>query len=167
MNWLYSFLSVARNPVLQYLLIMSVVFTPLAVAANTVPSMSIVQIEIFTVAHQEGQNETQLQDADLSQSISIHYYELDGIQFVETVLSKNLSASPDQSRRLVLQRIQYLDSKARMRMNQAASGLVRAVNYGIDRYPAIVFDGQAVVYGVTDLPTAIKHYQAWRTENTL
>jgi len=34
----------------------------------------------------------------------------------------------------------------------------------VDRYPAIVFDGQAVVYGVTDVETALAHYQKWRQE---
>ena len=30
------------------------------------------------------------------------------------------------------------------------------MQYGIDRYPAVVFDGEAVVYGVTDLTVALE-----------
>ena len=37
------------------------------------------------------------------------------------------------------------------------------MQYGIDRIPAIVFDSQAVVYGVTDLSAALAHYQAWQS----
>jgi integrating conjugative element protein (TIGR03757 family) len=42
------------------------------------------------------------------------------------------------------------------------SGLVQAMQYGIDRYPAIVFDGKAVVYGITDVRAATQRYQQWQ-----
>ena len=45
---------------------------------------------------------------------------------------------------------------------RAASGLLKAAEYGIDRYPAVVFDGDAVVYGVTDLDEALRHYREWQ-----
>jgi integrating conjugative element protein (TIGR03757 family) len=48
-------------------------------------------------------------------------------------------------------------------MQRAAMGLAKAVQYGVDRYPAIVFDGQVVVYGITDLEAALQHYRAWLT----
>jgi integrating conjugative element protein (TIGR03757 family) len=48
-------------------------------------------------------------------------------------------------------------------MQRSSIGLAKAMQYGINRYPAIVFDGQAVVYGVTDLNAARAHYQTWRT----
>ena len=47
----------------------------------------------------------------------------------------------------------------------AAKGLMRALQYGINRYPAIVFDGQAVVYGVTDIETAARLYDHWMEQN--
>ena len=91
-------------------------------------------------------------------------YEIDGIQSVERVLSLNLPVEPQQSKHIALQRIQVLDDQRRARMRRSAVGLARAMQYGIDRYPAIVFDGQTVVYGVTDLKAALSHYQTWRTE---
>ena len=48
----------------------------------------------------------------------------------------------------------------------AAEGLGRAVGYGLDRYPAIVIDGAAVLYGTTDVAQAITRYQAWRRAGT-
>ena len=48
----------------------------------------------------------------------------------------------------------------------AAFGLAKAVQYGVDRYPAIVFEGRAVVYGVTDLVEALNRYEAWQREQT-
>jgi integrating conjugative element protein (TIGR03757 family) len=97
------------------------------------------------------------------QGSEITVYEIDGIQSVERDLSLNLSADPQQSKQSALQRIQDLDDQARVRMQRSAIGLAMAMQYGIDRYPAIVFDGQAVVYGITDLQAALAHYHAWRT----
>ena len=47
-------------------------------------------------------------------------------------------------------------------VENAAKGLVQAMQYGIDRYPAIVFDGKAVVYGITDVRAATQRYQQWQ-----
>jgi integrating conjugative element protein (TIGR03757 family) len=48
-------------------------------------------------------------------------------------------------------------------LSHAYEGLVKAQQYRLDRLPAIVFDnGQAVVYGVTDLEAALSHYRQWR-----
>ncbi len=47
-------------------------------------------------------------------------------------------------------------------MKNAALGLAKAKQYGLDRYPAIVFDGRAVVYGVRDLGEALARYRQWR-----
>ena len=97
------------------------------------------------------------------QGSEITVYEIDGIQSVEHNLSLNLPVEPQQSKAIALQRIQVLDNQARAHMQRSAIGLARAMQYGLDRYPAIVFDGQAVVYGVTDLKAALAQYQVWRT----
>ena len=117
-------------------------------------------IEVFTsakypIAKPAGSN---LQGSEIT------VYEIDGIQSVEHNLSLNLPVEPQQSKQIALQRIQALDDQARARMQHSAIGLAKAMQYGVDRYPAVVFDGQAVVYGTTDLQAARVHYQAWRTE---
>ena len=40
------------------------------------------------------------------------------------------------------------------------------MHYGIDRTPAIVFDRQAVIYGVTELDDAIEQYTQWREQGS-
>ncbi|MEW8357398.1 MAG: TIGR03757 family integrating conjugative element protein [Candidatus Thiodiazotropha sp.] len=96
--------------------------------------------------------------------IDLQIYELDGVQHIEAKLSKGLPADPEQSKRVVLHRFQQLSEEDRARMLRAAVGLAKAMQYGVDRYPAIVFDGQAVVYGVTDVQSALAHYRVWRRE---
>ncbi len=45
----------------------------------------------------------------------------------------------------------------------AYQGIARAASYGLTRYPAIVFDGGcAVIYGQTDLNSAVHTYQQWQ-----
>lgn len=105
-------------------------------------------------------------DADLSWAssgvIGLHIYELDSIQRIEAKLSEGLTADPEQSKRVVLQHLRELHEEDRARMQRAAMGLAKAMQYGIDRYPAIVFDGEVAIYGVTDIGEALHRYQQWR-----
>jgi integrating conjugative element protein (TIGR03757 family) len=97
-----------------------------------------------------------------SRQLAIVVYKINAIQSIERDLSANLPAEPQQSKQIVLYRIQGLGEQTRSRMQAAAMGLAKAMQYGIDRYPAIVFDRQVVVYGVTDLKAALGFHQAWR-----
>ena len=93
--------------------------------------------------------------------MEISVYHLDGIQHLEHALSANLPREQAVAKRMALQRIQHLDPNATARLQEAAAGAARAVQYGVDRIPATVMDGQFVVYGRTDLSTALAYYQRW------
>lgn len=88
---------------------------------------------------------------------------MDSIDNLQQALAKDLPADSKKASQLVLARFQSMDAQLSRQLENAARGLVQAMQYGIDRYPAIVFDGSAVVYGVTDVNAAIQHYQQWRT----
>ena len=120
-------------------------------------------IEVFTSAERP-LIETDANDSggDL-QGLAITVYEIDGIQSLERELSLDLPVEPQQSKAMVLKRLQRLDAPTRARMHSAATGLAKALQYGVERYPAVVFDGEAVVYGLTDLNVALEHYRAWQT----
>ena len=122
-------------------------------------------IEVFTSSDLPITGQAVISAAPGRPTTELQIYNLDGIQRIEAKLSKDLSADPEQSKRIVLQRIQQLDQVSRAQMQRSAMGLAKAVQYGIDRYPAIVFDGQVVVYGLTDLEVAFQHYRAWRAGN--
>ena len=121
-----------------------------------------VRVEVFTSTNREAVGRTEVHSAEAHQVIDLQVYELNGIQLVEAELSKDFTASPDQSKYLALQRIQQLDKQTTAAIQNAAVGLAKAMQYGVDRYPAIVFDGEVVVYGLADLSKALYHYQAWR-----
>ena len=120
-------------------------------------------IEVFTSA------ERPLIETDANgsgsdwQGLAITVYEIDGIQSLERELSLDLPVEPQPSNAMVLKRLQRLDALTRARLQSAATGLAKALQYGVECYPAVVFDGEAVVYGVTDLNVALEHYRAWQT----
>ena len=120
-------------------------------------------IEVFTTADSPVTGDAAVSRQPVYTDIELHIYELEGILRLEAQLSKGLAADREQARRVVLQRLQPLDEASRAQMQRAATGLARAVQYRVDRYPAIVFDGQAVIYGVTDVQVALAHYKAWQT----
>jgi len=139
----------------------------LVIASCTVSAAQIevpVEVEVFTTSDRivMGLRETGINDR--LPGVEIRIYVLNEILRVEAELSADLPANPEQSKRIALQRIQHMGDQAKTKMQMAAQGLAKAMQYGVDRYPAIVFDGQVVVYGVTDVQTALMHYRTWRRE---
>lgn len=119
-------------------------------------------VEVFTTTESPVMGETVVNRLVVQGETEFHVYELDGIQSIEAKLSEGLTADPEQSKRVVLQRFQQLREEDRARMQRAAMGLAKAMQYGIDHYPAIVFDGEVAIYGVTDIGEALHRYQQWR-----
>ena len=134
---------------------------PLVVSAPVWAGDALV-IEAFTTSEQPivGSQHERLRTA------TITIYAVDGLERFESGLSEGLPADPDTAKAEALRRIQLLVDARMAPAKNAAFGLAKAVQYGVDRYPAIVFDGRAVVYGVTDLVQALDGYEAWQREQT-
>lgn len=119
-----------------------------AIAGEAAPA-----IEVFT--------DSKFQVFSVSDNTTV--YVMDRINQLQQALSEDLPSDSENAKRLVLSRFQRMDAQLSSELENAARGLVQAMRYGIDRYPAIVFDGDAVVYGVTDVTAAIQIYQRWQT----
>ena len=102
-----------------------------------------------------------------SESVKIIVYRLAAIERFQQVLSRGLSADPEQARLLVLERLQEMEAGQGSELQQAAQGLVQALRYNLDRYPAIVLDGKAVVYGLTDIEAASRLYWQWQQSTAM
>lgn len=115
-------------------------------------------LEVFTAAEfpVSGQDDRRMQGA------TVTVYAIDGLEHFESTLSQNLPAEADAAKVEALRRIGELDGTRMAPAKDAAMGLAKAVQYGVDRYPAIVVNGNAVLYGVTDLVEAVARYEAWR-----
>ncbi|MBK9130397.1 MAG: TIGR03757 family integrating conjugative element protein [Gammaproteobacteria bacterium] len=119
-----------------------------AIAGEAAPA-----IEVFT--------DSTFQVVSVSDNTTV--YVMDRINQLQQALSEDLPSDPENAKQLVLARFQRMDAQLSSELENAAKGLAQAMQYGINRYPAIVFDGDAVVYGVTDVTAATQIYQRWQT----
>ena len=92
----------------------------------------------------------------------LQVYEIDVIRQFEKEISRGLSEDVNTAKHQAIERVTQLDEKQKQQVQRSSIGLIKAMQYGIARYPAIVFDGEAVLYGVTDLTEAIHRYRQWR-----
>lgn len=97
------------------------------------------------------------------QGQAVAVYNLDDGERLTAELARGLP--PDQeAAKAALQRRFAEQGRAavQQRFERAFQGRIAAFEYGLTRYPAVVFNhGQAVVYGVTDLPQALTLYRQW------
>lgn len=119
-------------------------------------------VEVFSTTDQAVRRGMLAGSDEAHQPLNVHVYELDGISYFEAQLSNALPVDPNHAKQIAIQRIQVLDEQTKAGVQNAAVGLAKAMQYGIDRYPAIVFDGKTVVYGVTDIGEALDRYRQWR-----
>jgi len=86
-------------------------------------------------------------------------YYIDGLTQLESYLSQGLPADPNRAAELAKQRAKSLGPGLQQRAMNASEGLTRAKYYGINRTPAVVFDGRTVVYDITDITRARTLYE--------
>lgn len=92
-------------------------------------------------------------------------FNLDAVDRIEQRLGKNLPADEDKALALMKQRIAGVgQSQLNKELREAYQALILSMQYGLDRYPAVIFDQQVIVYGVTDLHAATKQYRHWLKE---
>ena len=94
--------------------------------------------------------------------VPVTVYDLDAPARAEAQFSQGLPADPDAAMAEAKRRLADISRTEQDRIKSAFAGLLKALQYGLDRYPAIVFDeGRAVVYGA-GLQEALEHYRNWR-----
>lgn len=101
-----------------------------------------------------------------NQGIPISLYHLNAPDALLNALGKQLPRQIDQAKHKLLARFQKIGhERLKIQFMDAYQGVIKATQYGLNRYPAIVFDqGKAVVYGVTDLQKALAQYQHWKKQ---
>jgi integrating conjugative element protein (TIGR03757 family) len=98
------------------------------------------------------------------QGITVTVYDLTAGDRMAEAMSNGLTGPDRHAQRQVQQRIAAIGRKRfEAQLKQAFQAIIQSVAYELDRHPAIVFNqGEAVVYGVTDLQTALGYYQRWK-----
>lgn len=88
---------------------------------------------------------------------------LDAPEHVQARLFGQLSADPAQAERdarAVLSSARF--RQAERQLTDAYGGVTRAWSLGLEKYPAVVFDDQFVVYGTTDVAVAEERLKVWQ-----
>ena len=128
-------------------------------ASNTLSAAELqYRVELFTTsAHQ-----SQLRHEAVGQEIQLTVYTLDGLAQLNATLSHQLPPNPAKAKAMAATRLGALSSDQQAQLQTTATGLLAARRYKLQRYPAIVINGEVVTYGLTDPAKAVDLYKAWR-----
>lgn len=88
-------------------------------------------------------------------------YVLDAMDTYLDKLSVGLPKTEAEAQRIASARLATLTDADKAALRGAAEAKVRAAEYRITHAPAIVFDGRAVIYGVSDVERAQQIYRNW------
>lgn len=88
---------------------------------------------------------------------------LDSVSQIENRLSEGLPTNEKLATTEFHRRVETI-GKAQLEsdLRNAYQAVGAAMAYRLDRCPAIIFDEQVVVYGLTDLSQALEKYRQWR-----
>lgn len=116
------------------------------------------QLELFTTTahHRPLHHET------IGSDVHLTVYYLDGLARLNTTLSHQLPAHPVEAQAIAAARLGALTAQQQAQLRASATGLLAARRYGLQSTPAMVINGTAVAYGVTDPAHALRVYHAWR-----
>ncbi len=126
------------------------------VASSTALAADTARIEVFTTAG------TPI--AGIS-APAVRVYNLDAPALIEAEINSKLPRDPSTAHRYAQRTLKGQWHEAAERLTQAYRGLLKGSQYGLEKLPAIVFDGRAVVYGITDLDQALGDYRRWKARS--
>lgn len=97
--------------------------------------------------------------------VGLSTYNLDAQRNLENHLAADLPSDMAAAEALVQQRFDALSTEEVRAIFQA---VILVAQWDIRQVPAFVFgDGEAVIYGLTDVGEALDHWRAWRHGRTL
>jgi integrating conjugative element protein (TIGR03757 family) len=139
--------------------IMAIAFVGSAIAQPHFPSNIVVVKNSQTQLIQSESIEQFLQ----SNAVDLRVYGIDAVGQFESDISKLLPGDESKARQVLEE---YINRIGRDVFEQEAirayQGIMAVVRYELEKYPAIVFDDESVIYGVTDLGEALNRYDAWK-----
>ena len=100
------------------------------------------------------------------QGLSVKVYNLDDGKRLVAQISTNLPNNQNAAKNVLQQRFKKMgDKQVKAQFIQAYQAVTLSTQYGLTRYPAVVFNhGESVVYGETNLVQALRLYQQWKAK---
>jgi integrating conjugative element protein (TIGR03757 family) len=101
-------------------------------------------------------------------NVSVTVYDLSAPQRAIDELNAEikLPANKETATAIAKAFLQSHQDKLVKRILPTYEGQTKAINYEISRYPALVFNGHAVIYGITDIKKGLAYYQHWLETQT-
>ncbi|MCB2425868.1 TIGR03757 family integrating conjugative element protein [Methylophaga pinxianii] len=105
--------------------------------------------------------DTRLVNVQIAERVAtVKTYDLSAPESFENMLSEGLSDDPAVAQQQAKQRIEQRGNAIQQQLMEAYEGGLKAMQYEIDKIPAIVFNGgQHVIFGVHDVNKAISIYK--------
>ena len=96
----------------------------------------------------------------------VNVYNLDDGKRLVAEIGKHLPKNQDAAKKALEKRFKKMgDAAIKQQFMQAYHGVILSTQYGLTRYPAVVFEqGQSVIYGVTNLDQAVNLYRLWQRQ---
>ena len=135
------------RPALRRLALAGACFVPLAAAAQERIEVFVVGDQVITGAASAG---------------VIHH--VDALARRVEALSAGLPADPARAGEMAKARFAALTDAQRLQLKEDATVENLARQYRLTKTPAIVIDGRALIYGVSDVERARAIYRRWRAE---
>lgn len=100
------------------------------------------------------------------QGFLVNVYNLDDGKRLVAEIGKHLPKNQDAAKKTLEKRFNKMgDEAVKQQFMQAYHGVILSTQYGLTRYPAVVFErGQSVIYGMTNLNQAVKLYRLWQSQ---
>jgi integrating conjugative element protein (TIGR03757 family) len=137
----------------------AIVFGDYAFAESFLPS-SIVVVKDSQTDLSQSETARQLLKSNATE---LRIYDIDAVDRFESEINQLLPGDEAKTRQVFDQYISRIGRKTFEKdAIHAYQGIMTAVRYELEKYPAIIFDGSSVIYGVTDLDEALLLYQNWK-----
>ena len=100
------------------------------------------------------------------QGLLVNVYNLDDGKRLVAEIGKHLPKNQDAAKKALEKHFKKMgDAAVKQQFMQAYHGVILSTQYGLTRYPAVVFEqGQSVIYGVTNLNQAVNLYRQWQSQ---
>ncbi len=96
----------------------------------------------------------------------VNVYNLDDGKRLVAEMGKHLPNNQDAAKKALEKQFKKMgDAAVKQQFMQAYHGVTLSTQYGLTRYPAVVFErGHSVIYGVTNLNQAVNLYRKWQSQ---
>lgn len=116
-----------------------------------------VTVLAFTDSRQYALSHTDLPDV----KVTVYDLAAPKLAMAKVNAELKLPANPALATQLAKDYLQAHEAELGQQLLPTYTGLSQAVNLGLNQYPALVFNSQAVIIGVTDIQQGLAIYRQW------